>query len=78
MTFKEAYIYAYENNPTFREHADRVNEGRTNSCMLFAIGDETFYYGHDGCGIIKGKHSPNRSAWLLDHNKCLIVKQKAG
>ena len=43
-------------------------------CLIFAIGDETFYYGFDGVDFRKGKHNAKRSRYLIETDQCLVIK----
>ena len=80
MTFKQAFEIAYKENLEFRAFVQNIRNSfeKDAVCLIFAIGDETFYFGFDGLREVHGKHNPNRSAWLLNHDKCLIIKQKEG
>jgi hypothetical protein len=80
MTFKQAYAIAMKKSEEFRRHDARVKEAKAaggdeirTSCMIFAIGDETFYYGYD-CGMMRGKHNPNRAAVLINRGEALIIE----
>lgn len=74
MKFKDAYNYAIQHSKTFREHDKRVKES-IKGVLIFSVypTGETFYYGFDGVDILKGKHSPRRSAQLINRSEVLII-----
>ena len=78
MKFNEAFEIAMAESADFRGHVDQVREaqesnGRT-GCLIFSIGDESFYYGFDGLDIVKGKHSAKRSAYLINRGETLVIR----
>ncbi len=75
MTFKEAYAKAMSNE-TFRRHDEKVKAHKYTACMLFTPnGEETFYYGFDGCEICKGKHSKKRADYLIKMDMVLDLSK---
>lgn len=76
MKTKTAVALAMK-NPEFAAHAvcvsAAIDQGEASSCMFYAIGDETFYYGFDGVDMQSGKHSASTSRKLLDQGRALII-----
>lgn len=85
MTWKQAYAMAMEKSEVFRKHDAMVkaakkecdttgdwNRART-ACQIFSIGDESFYYGFD-LDIVRGKHRPNRAAYLINTGQTLVIE----
>ena len=77
MTFKEAFKVAMKNNE-FKD-ATRIVDlanamNQQTPCILFSIGDESFYYGFDGVDIHKGKHSATRAKYLIEKGYTLVIK----
>lgn len=77
MKFAEAYKIAMNSSAKFRAHDANVNRaiaaGISSPCMVFAINDETFYYGFDGVDVLKGKHTPYRATVLINRGDAFII-----
>ena len=75
MLFKEAYEIALKDEG-FRTFDERVKRCENTGCMIFSIGDEAFSYGCDGTGIMKVKHNPDRSAYLINMDRTYIIEEE--
>lgn len=77
MNFKMAHHIAM-NNTEYLNHvcnvARCVNANIQSPCLLFSIGNESFYYGFDGVKLQMGKHSEKRSDYLIRTNQTLKIK----
>ena len=78
MTFKEAFKIAMKNNE-FKDATkiiDLANAmNQQTPCILFSIGDESFYYGFDGVDIHKGKHSAARAKQLIEAGHTMVIRK---
>ena len=63
MTTNNAFRIAMKNEE-FVKHHEKVQryaeEHREHNgpCLVFVVDDEYFYYGYDGCEVVKGKYRP--------------------
>lgn len=76
MNAREALVIA-RSNEVFRRHYDRVMTARLHkeptACIIFAINDETYYFGFDGVDIHLGKHSKKRSQAILRRGDAFVI-----
>ena len=77
MKTKTAIALAMK-NPEFAAHAiqvaNAIEQSKASSCMYYAIGGETFYYGFDGVDMQSGKHSASTARKLLAEERALIIQ----
>ena len=77
MTFTEAYIMASKESKEFckikKEIHKRSEDNGDAICLLFSIGTECFWYGWDGCDIVRGKHSGLVSHRLITSGQTLVI-----
>ncbi|MBR1584420.1 MAG: hypothetical protein IJ662_02640 [Clostridia bacterium] len=78
MSFMDALDYGLMHSEAVCEQYDRVmtahDRGIECPCLLFAIDGEAFFFGFDGVDYQAGKHTAKRSAVLIQHDRCLIIR----
>ena len=78
MKFKDAYCKALGNDQ-FVEEMRKLFEigekGYGTPCLLFSIGNESFYIGYTVTdGWKKGKHSAKRAQYLINTQQTLVIE----
>lgn len=81
MKFEEALLIALAESREIAQAALMVavaeKEGSQSAAYTFAIGDEAFTFGFDGCEIHRVKHNKKRSAYLIQTGQATIINPEA-
>lgn len=76
MKFEDAMLTAMENETIVKAFllvAEGVKNGEATAAYTFAIGDEAFTFGYDGCELHKVKHTKKRSQYLISSGQAIII-----
>lgn len=78
MTFTQAFLIADAETGAMTRAARRVSDailaGEPSPCYIFAVDGEAFSYGYDGVEVHAVKHTPKRSAELINSGAALIIR----
>ena len=78
MKFQDAIIRALANQEVAHAAllvAEGVKNEEPTAAYTFAIGDEAFTFGYDGCELHKIKHTRKRSEYLIRTGQAIIITE---